>query len=82
MCYDKRCSNFEKGNPYISNADAHISSLGDLWCRPGPLVETLRSDNGDFHEIDSVSLQTISPSSQVAQLLKRREFILELNNLT
>ena len=45
---------------------------------PGPLVGILRSDNGDVHEIDSVSLQTISPSSQVAQLLKRREFMLEL----
>ena len=31
--YVLRCSNFEKGNPYISNGDAHISSLGFLWCR-------------------------------------------------
>ena len=30
--YVLRCSNFEKGSPYISNADAHISSLGYLWC--------------------------------------------------
>ena len=31
--YVLRCSNFEIGNPYISNGDAHISSWGFLWCR-------------------------------------------------
>ena len=46
-------------------------------------IETYRSDNGYVHEnfadkIDSASLHTISRLSQVAQLLKRREFIVEL----
>ena len=45
--------------------------------------ETLRSDNGDVHEnltekLDSASFQTTSRLSQVAHLLKRREFTLEL----
>ena len=46
------------------------------------LIGTLRSDNGDVHENFaekySVSFQTISRLSQVAQLLKRREVMLNL----
>ena len=46
-------------------------------------IGTLWSDNGDVHEkprwkIASASFQIISRLSQVAQLLKRREFMLEL----
>ena len=41
-----------------------------------PIRQRLRFLRG---EIDSASLNTISRLSQVAQLLKRREFIVELN---
>ena len=48
------------------------------------MIETLRSDNGIIHEnvteeIDSASFQPISRLSHIALLLKRREFMLELN---
>ena len=48
------------------------------------IIGTLRSDNGNVHEsvtekIDSASFQPISRFSQVGLLLKRREFMLELN---
>ena len=65
-----------------SNTNGHFRLTCIAQKRPclSCLIGTLRSDNGDVHEnlaekIDSASFQTISRLSQVAQLLKRREFM-------
>ena len=57
----------------IYSVDSAIQVLNN---RARLTLGTLRSDNGDVHD-NSSSFQTISRLSQVAQLLKRREFMLE-----
>ena len=42
------------------------------------MLGTLRSDNVDVYENLAASFQIISRLTQVAQLLKRREFMLKL----
>ena len=57
------------------------TSVDNVW--EAALRATLRSDNSEVHEnlakkIDSALFQTILRLSQVAQILKRLEFMLEL----